>query len=38
LFAGHSPDPFALEGYAQGTRELAIMRHGRWKSGGRAFR
>ena len=23
---------FATEGYAQGTPELAIMRHGRWRS------
>ena len=33
LFAGHSlRSGFATEGYAQGTAELAIMRHGRWKS------
>lgn len=33
LFAGHSlRSGFATEGYAQGTPELAIMRHGRWKS------
>jgi integrase len=32
-FAGHSlRSGFATEGYAQGTPELAIMRHGRWKS------
>jgi integrase len=33
LFAGHSlRSGFATEGYAQGATELAIMRHGRWKS------
>jgi integrase len=33
LFAGHSlRSGFATEAYAQGTSELAIMRHGRWKS------
>jgi integrase len=33
LFAGHSMRAgFATEAYAQGTAELAIMRHGRWKS------
>jgi site-specific recombinase XerD len=33
LFAGHSlRSGFATEAYAQGTAELAIMRHGRWKS------
>jgi site-specific recombinase XerD len=33
LFAGHSlRSGFATEGYAQGAPELAIMRHGRWKS------
>ena len=33
MFAGHSLRPgFATEGYAQGTPELAIMRHGRWRS------
>ena len=32
-FAGHSlRGGFATEGYAQGTPELAIMRHGRWRS------
>src|SRR5207344_1150364 len=32
-FGGHSlRSGFATEGYAQGTPELAIMRHGRWKS------
>ena len=32
-FAGHSLRAgFATEGYAQGTPELAIMRHGRWRS------
>ena len=32
-FAGHSLRAgFAAEGYAQGTPELAIMRHGRWRS------
>jgi site-specific recombinase XerD len=32
-FAGHSMRAgFATEGYAAGTPELAIMRHGRWKS------
>ena len=32
-FAGHSlRSGFATEGYAQGTPELAIMRHGRWRS------
>ena len=32
-FAGHSlRSGFAIEGYAQGTPELAIMRHGRWRS------
>ena len=32
-FAGHSlRSGFATEGYSQGTPELAIMRHGRWKS------
>jgi integrase len=35
VFAGHSlRSGFATEGYAQGTPELAIMRHGRWKSAG----
>ena len=34
-FAGHSlRSGFATEGYAQGTPELAIMRHGRWRSAG----
>jgi integrase len=33
-FAGHSLRAgFATEAYAQGTSELAIMRHGRWRSG-----
>jgi site-specific recombinase XerD len=33
LFAGHSMrSGFATEAYAKGTAELAIMRHGRWKS------
>jgi len=33
LFAGHSlRSGFATEGYTQGIPELAIMRHGRWKS------
>jgi integrase len=33
LFAGHSlRSGFATEAYSQGTSELAIMRHGRWKS------
>ena len=33
LFAGHSMRAgFATEAYAQGTPELAIMRHGRWRS------
>jgi integrase len=33
VFAGHSLRAgFATEGYAQGTPELAIMRHGRWRS------
>ena len=33
LFAGHSlRSGFATEAYAHGTAELAIMRHGRWKS------
>jgi hypothetical protein len=33
LFAGHSMRAgFATEAYAQGTVELAIMCHGRWKS------
>lgn len=33
LFAGHSMRAgFATEAYAQGTAELAIMCHGRWKS------
>ncbi len=32
-FAGHSLRAgFATEGYAQGTPELAIMRHCRWRS------
>ena len=32
-FAGHSLRAgFATEGYAQGTPELAVMRHGRWRS------
>lgn len=32
-FAGHSLRAgFATEAYAQGTAELAIMRHGRWRS------
>lgn len=32
-FAGHSLRAgLATEGYAQGTPELAIMRHGRWRS------
>jgi integrase len=32
-FAGHSLRAgFAPEAYAQGTPELAIMRHGRWRS------
>ena len=32
-FTGHSLRAgFATEGYAQGTPELAIMRHGRWRS------
>ena len=32
-FAGRSMrGGFATEGYAAGTPELAIMRHGRWKS------
>ena len=32
-FAGHSLRAgFATEGYAKGTPELAIMRHGRWRS------
>jgi hypothetical protein len=32
-FAGHSLRAgFATEAYAQGTPELAIMRHGRWRS------
>ncbi|MGH3611884.1 MAG: site-specific integrase [Pseudonocardia sp.] len=32
-FAGHSLRAgFATEGYAQGTPELAVMRHGRWSS------
>jgi hypothetical protein len=32
-FSGHSlRSGFATEGYAQGTPELAIMRHGRWRS------
>ena len=32
-FAGHSLRAgFATEGYAQGTPEPAIMRHGRWRS------
>lgn len=32
-FAGHSLRAgFATEGYAHGTPELAIMRHGRWRS------
>jgi site-specific recombinase XerD len=32
-FAGHSlRSGFATEAYAQGTPELAIMRHGRWRS------
>jgi site-specific recombinase XerD len=31
-FAGHSLRAgFATEGYAQGTPELAVMRHGRWR-------
>lgn len=33
IFAGHSLRAgFATEGYAQGTPEVAIMRHGRWRS------
>ena len=33
VFAGHSlRSGSATEGYAQGTPELAIMRHGRWRS------
>jgi hypothetical protein len=33
LFAGHSMrSGFATEACAKGTAELAIMRHGRWKS------
>jgi integrase len=33
LFAGHSlRSGFATEAYSQGTSELAIMRHSRWKS------
>jgi hypothetical protein len=33
LFAEHSmPSGFSTEAYAKGTAELAIMRHGRWKS------
>ena len=33
-FAGHSLRAgFATEGYAQGTPEPAIMRHGRWRLG-----
>ena len=33
LFSGHSMrSGFATEAYAKGTAELAIMRHGRWKS------
>lgn len=32
-FAGHSlRSGFATEAYAQGTPEMAIMRHGRWRS------
>lgn len=32
-FAGHSLRAgFATEAYAHGTPELAIMRHGRWRS------
>jgi hypothetical protein len=32
-FAAHSlRSGFATEGYAQGTPELAILRHGRWRS------
>jgi hypothetical protein len=32
-FAGHSlRSGFATEAYSQGTAELAIMRHGRWRS------
>jgi hypothetical protein len=32
-FAGHSlRSGFATEAYSQGTSELAIMRHGRWRS------
>jgi hypothetical protein len=32
-FAGNSlRSAFATEGYAEGTPELAIMHHGRWKS------
>lgn len=32
-FAGHSLRAgFATEAYAHGTAELAIMRHGRWRS------
>jgi hypothetical protein len=32
-FAGHSLRAgFATEAYAQGTPELAIMPHGRWRS------
>jgi integrase len=33
LFSGHSlRTGFATEAYAQGVPELAIMRHGRWRS------
>jgi site-specific recombinase XerD len=33
MFSGHSlRSGFATEAYAKGTAELAIMRHGRWKS------
>ena len=32
-FAAHSlRSGFATEGYARGTSELAIMRHGHWRS------
>ena len=33
LFSGHSlPVGFATEGYRQGVPEVAIMRHGGWRS------
>jgi integrase len=33
MFSGHSLRAgFATEAYAQGVPELAIMRHGRWRS------